>query len=108
LSPLWTVAEIIAATGGRAEGLLDGPIASISIDSREIGFKALFIAIKGDTHDGHDFVEAALAGGAAAALVSEAWHAAHGGQNLVVVPDTLKALEQLEQSRDHRRDRQRR
>jgi UDP-N-acetylmuramoyl-tripeptide--D-alanyl-D-alanine ligase len=95
LSPLWTVAEIIAATGGRAEGLLDGPIASISIDSREIGFKALFIAIKGDTHDGHDFVEAALAGGAAAALVSEAWHAAHGGQNLVVVPDTLKALEQL-------------
>jgi UDP-N-acetylmuramoyl-tripeptide--D-alanyl-D-alanine ligase len=95
LSPLWTVAEIVAATGGRAEGLLDGPIASISIDSREIGFKALFVAIKGDSRDGHDFVDQALAAGAAAALVSEAWHAGHGGQNLIVVPDTLKALEDL-------------
>jgi UDP-N-acetylmuramoyl-tripeptide--D-alanyl-D-alanine ligase len=95
LSPLWTVAEIIAATGGRAEGLLDGPVSSISIDSREIGFKALFVAIKGDIRDGHDFVDQAFAAGAAAALVSEAWHAAHGGQNLIVVPDTLKALEDL-------------
>jgi UDP-N-acetylmuramoyl-tripeptide--D-alanyl-D-alanine ligase len=95
LSPLWTVAEIVAATGGRAEGLLDGPIAAISIDSREIGFKALFVAIKGDTHDGHDFVPQALAAGAAAALVSEAHYGAQGGQNLIVVPDTLKALEDL-------------
>jgi UDP-N-acetylmuramoyl-tripeptide--D-alanyl-D-alanine ligase len=95
LLPLWTVAEIVAATGGRAEGLLDGPIASISIDSRELGFKALFVAIKGDTHDGHDFVVQALGGGAAAALVSQAWYAIHGGQNVIVVPDTMKALEDL-------------
>ena len=95
MSPLWTVAEIVAATGGRAEALIDGPIAAISIDSRDIGFKALFVAIKGDTHDGHDFVDAALKAGAAAALVSEAWHAANGGENLIVVLDTLKALEDL-------------
>jgi UDP-N-acetylmuramoyl-tripeptide--D-alanyl-D-alanine ligase len=95
LQPLWTVAEIVAATGGRAESLIDGPIASISIDSREIGFKALFVAIKGDTLDGHDFVAQALAAGAAAAMVSEAHFRALGGQNLIVVPDTLKALEAL-------------
>ncbi|HHY49967.1 MAG TPA: UDP-N-acetylmuramoyl-tripeptide--D-alanyl-D-alanine ligase, partial [Alphaproteobacteria bacterium] len=55
----------------------------------------LFVAIKGDTHDGHDFVGKAFEAGAAAALVSEAYHAAHGGQNLIVVLDTLKALEDL-------------
>jgi UDP-N-acetylmuramoyl-tripeptide--D-alanyl-D-alanine ligase len=95
LSPLWIVAEIVAATGGRPEGLSDGPISSISIDSREIAAEALFVAIKGDVHDGHDFVADALAAGATAALVSEAYHAAHGGQNLIVVFDTLKALEAL-------------
>lgn len=94
-SPLWTVAEVVAATGGRPEGLNDGPISSVSIDSREIAPEGLFVAIKGETHDGHDFVGNALEAGAAAALVSEAYFAAHGGKGLVVVPDTLRALEAL-------------
>ena len=90
MSSLWTVSEIVAATGGRPEGLSDGPISSISIDSREIAPEALFVAIKGDTHDGHDFVANALAAGASAALVSDAFHAARGGQQLIVVPDPLR------------------
>jgi UDP-N-acetylmuramoyl-tripeptide--D-alanyl-D-alanine ligase len=92
LSSLWTVAEIVAATGGRPEGLSDGPISSISIDSREIAPEALFVAIKGENFDGHDFVGAALANGASAALVSEAFHARNGGRNLIVVPDALEGL----------------
>ena len=56
MTPLWTVAEVVKATGGRPEGLSDGPLTSISIDSREIAPEALFVAIKGDMHDGHDFV----------------------------------------------------
>jgi len=92
LSSLWTVAEIVAATGGRPEGLSDGPISSISIDSREIAPEALFVAIKGENFDGHDFVGAALDKGAAAALVSEAFHARHGGSRLIVVPDALEGL----------------
>ncbi len=95
MAALWTVAEIVKATGGRPEGLSDGPISSISIDSREIQPEALFVAIKGDTHDGHDFVGKALDAGATAALVSEAYHAEHGGRNLIVVLDPLRALEQL-------------
>jgi len=95
MRPLWTVAEVVKATGGRPEGLSDGPISSISIDSRDIAPEALFVAIRGDVHDGHDFVGKALEAGATAALVSEAYHAAHGGKNLIVVLDTLKALEQL-------------
>ncbi len=42
MTPLWTVAEAVAATGGRAVNLSDGPIASVSIDSREIAPGALF------------------------------------------------------------------
>ncbi len=92
MTSLWTVAEIVAATGGRPEGLSDGPISSISIDSRDIAPEALFVAIKGDTHDGHDFVGKALESGASAALVSESFFAAHGGRSLIVVPDTLEGL----------------
>lgn len=92
---LWTVAEVVKATGGRPEGLSDGPISAISIDSRDLQPEALFVAIKGDTHDGHDFVGKAIEAGAAAALVSEAHFAAHGGRNLIVVPDPLEGLRQL-------------
>ncbi len=92
MEPLWTVAEIVAATGGRPEGVLDGPVNAVSIDSREIAPEALFVAIKGETHDGHDFVGAALAAGASAALVSEDYFARHGGRNLVVVADPLAGL----------------
>jgi UDP-N-acetylmuramoyl-tripeptide--D-alanyl-D-alanine ligase len=95
MPPLWTVAEIVKATGGRPEGISDGPVSAITIDSREVPDEALFVAIKGDTHDGHDFVGKALEAGAAAALVSEAYYAKNGGHNLIVVLDPLKGLEQL-------------
>jgi len=92
MRPLWTVAEVVKATGGRPEGLSDGPLSAVSIDSREIGPEALFVAIRGDSHDGHDYVLKALEAGASAAIVSEAYHAGHGGDRLIVVPDTLEAL----------------
>jgi UDP-N-acetylmuramoyl-tripeptide--D-alanyl-D-alanine ligase len=95
MHPLWTVAEAVAATGGRPENLSDGPLSSISIDSREIAPEALFVAIKGDKLDGHDYVAAALAAGASAAIVSEEWFASHPGENLIVVPDPLEALRAL-------------
>lgn len=95
MQPLWTVAEAVAATGGRPEGLSDGPLSSVSIDSREIAHEALFVAIRGDKLDGHDFVEGALAAGASAAVVSEAWYREHPGERVIVVPDPLEALRAL-------------
>ena len=95
MQPLWTVAEAVAATGGRPEGLSDGPLSSVSIDSREIQSEALFVAIKGDAFDGHDFVDAALAAGASAALVSEEWYQSHRGERLIVVADPLEGLRAL-------------
>jgi UDP-N-acetylmuramoyl-tripeptide--D-alanyl-D-alanine ligase len=99
MTALWTVAEVVQATGGRAEGVA-GEVAlnAVTIDSREVPEGALFVAIKGDRLDGHDFVEPALASGAAAALVSEDHFKAHGGNRLIVVPDTLRALERLGQA----------
>ena len=89
-TPLYTIAEILTATGGTTA--LDGatPINSVSIDSREIGPDALFVAIKGDRFDGHDFVDTALANGAAAALVSRG-----EGPGRIVVEDALEGLRDL-------------
>jgi UDP-N-acetylmuramoyl-tripeptide--D-alanyl-D-alanine ligase len=90
---LYTRDELLSATGGTAVGQLPVTIASITIDSRDIGPDALFVAIKGDRFDGHDFVARALADGAACALVSKSTQP--DAEPLVVVPDALKGLEAL-------------
>ncbi len=48
-------------------------VTGYSIDSRTIGAGELFFAVMGERVDGHDFVQAALANGAAAAVVSNRW-----------------------------------
>lgn len=86
--PLWTSEEILAATGGRAQG---GPFAAtgVSIDTRTLERGDLFVAL-GGVRDGHEFVDQALAKGAAGVLVSKPT----SGDG-VVVEDALKALEEL-------------
>ena len=58
-----------------AEGEFDSSVEAVgySIDSRTIGAGELFFAVKGERVDGHDYVEAALANGAVAAVVSQRW-----------------------------------
>ncbi|SMQ70011.1 UDP-N-acetylmuramoyl-tripeptide--D-alanyl-D-alanine ligase [Devosia lucknowensis] len=85
--PLFTLDAILAATGGRATGVPATEINAISIDSRELGEDALFVAIKGDRFDGHDFVDTALANGAVAALVGRG-----EGAGRIVVDDALEGL----------------
>lgn len=58
------------ATGPPRPQLENAPITGVSIDSREIGPGELFFAIRGPNHDGHAFVAAALARGAAGAVVA--------------------------------------
>lgn len=75
-------------------------IKGISIDSRTVSEGELFIAIRGDRYDGHDFVPAALNKGAWGALVEqsslEANHAAMGGlRNVIPVDDTLFSLQEM-------------
>lgn len=46
-------------------------IADVVVDSRQVSAGALFVALQGETHDGHEFVGDALARGAAAILAEE-------------------------------------
>jgi UDP-N-acetylmuramoyl-tripeptide--D-alanyl-D-alanine ligase len=84
-----TTAEVAAATGGTACGpevTVDGAC----IDSRLVRGGELFVALHGD-RDGHDYVDAALDAGAAAALVSERPRR----EPCVLVGDTFVALTAL-------------
>ncbi|MBF0325405.1 MAG: UDP-N-acetylmuramoylalanyl-D-glutamyl-2,6-diaminopimelate--D-alanyl-D-alanine ligase [Alphaproteobacteria bacterium] len=90
---LWSSAEVRAATNGTAHGPA-WEACGVSIDSRTIAKADLFIALAGPNHDGHDHVKAAIAAGAAAALV----HRIPEGCDdlpLVVVNDTMEGLRDL-------------
>ena len=88
---LWTAAEIAAATGGKAEG--DWAVVGVSIDSRTVQPRELFIALRGPHHDGHAFVADALARGAVALV--DCIPAGLSRTSLVVVDDTMAALTAL-------------
>lgn len=67
-----TLHEMVIAIGGRVYGEITMPrVTSISTDSRSVEPGAMFFAIKGETHDGHDHVAAALEKGATCAVVSD-------------------------------------
>src|SRR5690554_5829778 len=92
MTPLHSIAEIIAATGGEARGIAADAVFSISIDSREIAPGALFVAIRGENFDGHDFAAGAIEAGAVAAMVSAEKAEGLEGLPLIVVPDALEGL----------------
>ncbi len=90
---LHRVAEFLSATG-EFDG--NAVAAGYSIDSRTIQPGELFFAVKGERLDGHDYVEAALAGGAVAAVVSKEQLPRYAAKiNLLAVTDTLIALQTL-------------
>jgi len=91
---LWTDKTAKEATGGEYKG--EGWQASrVEIDSRRVLSSDLFVALKGENFDGHEFVQRAFAAGAVAALVSRIPSGVSG--NFIVVSDTQKALEALAQ-----------
>ncbi|MBW6506357.1 MAG: UDP-N-acetylmuramoyl-tripeptide--D-alanyl-D-alanine ligase [Rhodobacteraceae bacterium] len=92
MAVLWTSDEATAATGGRATCRFEAT--GVSIDSRSLAPGDLFVALK-DMRDGHDFVAAALAAGAAAALVSRIPPGCTEADPLLIVPDVLAALTAL-------------
>lgn len=96
----WTVVQAADALGVRAPTGLDpmARLAGVSIDSRSIKPGELFIAIHGPRHDGHAFVAATLAAGAAAGLVARARLAEYPAEiqsRVFAVDDPLAALQRL-------------
>ena len=88
MSALWTSDEIASATGGTASAQFE--VTGITFDSREVGPGDLFVAMPGTVHDGHKFVDAAFAAGAAGAIVSRPVNGPH-----VLVDNTFAALQAL-------------
>ncbi|MBA4348377.1 MAG: UDP-N-acetylmuramoyl-tripeptide--D-alanyl-D-alanine ligase [Thermodesulfovibrio sp.] len=91
------VMDIIKATGGKAFFKTESVFSGVSIDSRTIKEGELFIALKGDRFDGHDFVNDSLKVGSGAIVDSK-----FNNQNLkfkdktvILVDDTLTALHHL-------------
>ncbi len=89
----WTLARIAQALGG---GPSDArPITGVTTDTRKVAKGECFVALKGETFDGHDFLAEAVAAGASALVVNDARRAATLGVPVFEVPDTLVALGML-------------
>jgi UDP-N-acetylmuramoyl-tripeptide--D-alanyl-D-alanine ligase len=92
VSALWTSDEVARAL---APATISAPFEAngVTFDSRAVAKGDLFLALSGETTDGHAFVGEALKRGAAAAVVSRDVEAMGG--TLIRVPDTMKALVSL-------------
>jgi UDP-N-acetylmuramoyl-tripeptide--D-alanyl-D-alanine ligase len=90
---IWTADEAAKATGGHAT--CDWTARRVCIDSRTAQPGDLFVALKGPHYDGHDFIAGALKGGAVAAVVHRMPEMLAGDAPLLLVNDTMAALEAL-------------
>ncbi len=85
---LWTADAVAGATGGCASGAFE--VSGIETDSRDVRSGDLFFALKGETSDGHLYLDKAFANGAAAAVVERPIAQPH-----ILVEDASCALEAL-------------
>ncbi|HEY6838158.1 MAG TPA: UDP-N-acetylmuramoyl-tripeptide--D-alanyl-D-alanine ligase [Geobacteraceae bacterium] len=95
---LFTIDDITRATGGTVHGGGCAGVTGVSTDSRTVAAGELFVALRGERFDGHDFVAAAAERGVAAFLVAADWLASHelpAGSVCIAVADTLAALGDL-------------
>ena len=92
-----TLREVVEASsgelvGGRHDTESAEPFSRVVVDSRAVTPGSLFVALKGEKHDGHAFVAQTLASGAAAALVERVPADCANGARLIVVRNTVQAL----------------
>ncbi|MEM7780180.1 MAG: UDP-N-acetylmuramoyl-tripeptide--D-alanyl-D-alanine ligase [Pseudomonadota bacterium] len=85
---LWDAAAIEAATGGTASHAFQA--SGVEMDSRDVRPGDVFVALKGEAMDGHNFIDGAFAKGAVAAITDRPVDFPH-----VLVKDTTKALHDL-------------
>jgi UDP-N-acetylmuramoyl-tripeptide--D-alanyl-D-alanine ligase len=68
---------------------------AVGTDSRNVTPGMLFVALKGERFDGHDYVREVIAAGAAGAMVERGWATSNPDLPLIPVIDTREALGQL-------------
>jgi UDP-N-acetylmuramoyl-tripeptide--D-alanyl-D-alanine ligase len=86
----WTLDEVAAVTAGHVVGASSARISSVTTDSRMVGERSLFVAIRGERFDGNDFAGGAIDSGAAGAIVDESFEG--DLEPRIVVSDTERAL----------------
>ncbi len=97
--PLFPPDQLAAWTGGRWNARPTGPLTAFGYDTRKLRAGDVFVALKTEKRDGHDFLADAFAAGASAALVGQVDPAVALPQ--LVVADPLRALQAI--AREHRR-----
>ena len=100
--PIFTVKEILEATGGRLiRGEDSAVVQGVSIDTRTIRPSELFIAVPGPNFDGHDFIAQAVEKSAAAIIICKKSFSVKPQIPVILVPDPVQALGRIAQY--HRR-----
>src|SRR5260370_6843863 len=92
----FTLAEVVEATGGRLHSAMHiggGLVLGGSIDTRSVTAGSLFVALRGASSDGHDYLGLAAEREAAAAIVETGRQ--HPALDCIEVHDTLAALGRL-------------
>ena len=104
---IFSVEEVLRATGGRLLRRGDDAFQGVSTDSRTIGEGELYIALKGPRFDGHHFALEALEKKAGGVIIEEEragdihWNG-HSSRTIILVQDTLRALGDLARERRRR------
>jgi len=89
----------VARFAGDATKLTQRPL-GISTDSRQCQAGEIFVALRGEKFDGHQFAEKVLSAGALAAVVEKSWFESHANRagNFIVVDEALPALQKIGQT----------
>jgi UDP-N-acetylmuramoyl-tripeptide--D-alanyl-D-alanine ligase len=90
------LADVLQATSGELAKLgAATAFRGVTTDSRTIEPGELFVAVRGETHDGHAFLQDALGRGAGGVVVESGTAVDHLDGTVIVVRETLAALGDL-------------
>ncbi len=95
---LFTVADIARATGGTVIGDGAAGVTGVSTDSRSVAAGELFVPLRGERFDGHDFIAAVVAKGVRVFIAGREWAGRNdipAASSCIVVTDTLRAIGDL-------------
>jgi UDP-N-acetylmuramoyl-tripeptide--D-alanyl-D-alanine ligase len=95
---MFTIAEIARATGGEIIGSDTGEVADVSTDSRTVATGELFVPLRGERFDGHDYIGAAYGRGVRVFIADKGWAESNHipeGATCITVADTLRGLGDL-------------
>src|SRR6266545_4815705 len=95
---MFTIEEIARATGGEIIGRAAGVVTGVSTDSRTVKPGELFVPLRGERFDGHDYIASSADAGVLVSLADSAWLSGNtlpAGMTVIVLFDTLRALGDL-------------